>query len=140
MSFEEKGAWLYLGAAVVTYVGYVVALLVRAGGAPPADAPWVSTMLGAIAASVVLSVVGQVVLGVARPSEAHQKDVRDEEINRRGEFVGGVTLGVAMVVPFALTLLEQPHVWVANAMYLAFTLAAVVGSAAKLVAYRRGFR
>lgn len=51
-----------------------------------------------------------------------------------------MTLGVAMVVPFALTLLQQPHVRGANAIYLAFTVAAVVGSAARLVAYRRGFR
>ena len=44
-----------------------------------------------------------------------------------------------MVVPFVLTLAESDYFWIANAMYLAFVLAAVVGAAVKLVAYRRGF-
>ena len=43
-----------------------------------------------------------------------------------------------MVVPFVLTLAEVDWFWIANAMYLAFVTAAVVGAAVKLVAYRRG--
>jgi hypothetical protein len=43
-----------------------------------------------------------------------------------------------MVVPFALTLAEFEYFWIANAMYLAFVLAALIGAVAKLVAYRRG--
>ncbi len=44
-----------------------------------------------------------------------------------------------MVVPFILALIEADWFWIANAMYLAFTLAAIVGAVIKLIAYRRGF-
>jgi hypothetical protein len=44
-----------------------------------------------------------------------------------------------MVIPFVLTLAEFEYFWIANAMFLAFGVAAVVGTVIKLVAYRRGF-
>ncbi len=44
-----------------------------------------------------------------------------------------------MVVPFILALVEAIHFWIANAMYLVFTVGAVVGAVVKLIAYRRGF-
>ena len=44
-----------------------------------------------------------------------------------------------MVVPFVLTLAEVEYFWIANAIYLVFVVAAVVGAVVKLVAYRRGF-
>ncbi len=44
-----------------------------------------------------------------------------------------------MIVPLALTLLELDHFWIATAIYTAFVLATVVGSAIKLRTYRRGF-
>jgi hypothetical protein len=44
-----------------------------------------------------------------------------------------------MVVPFLLTLAEFDYFWIANAMFLAFGTAAVVGAVVKFVAYRRGF-
>jgi hypothetical protein len=44
-----------------------------------------------------------------------------------------------MLVPFALTLLEADYFWIANAMYAAFALSALVSTPVRLVAYRRGF-
>ena len=35
---------------------------------------------------------------------------------------------------------EVGHFWIANAVYLCFVLSAVLGSVAKIVAYRRGFQ
>ena len=35
---------------------------------------------------------------------------------------------------------EEKRAWIANVIYLCFTLSAVVGSVAKIVAYRRGFQ
>jgi hypothetical protein len=35
---------------------------------------------------------------------------------------------------------EVPHFWIANAVYLAFTLSAILGSVARIFAYRRGFQ
>jgi len=37
-----------------------------------------------------------------------------------------------------LAWMEAPHFWIANVIYLAFVLQAILSSVAKLVAYRRG--
>ncbi len=36
-------------------------------------------------------------------------------------------------------MLEQPHFWIANGVFAAFVASALVGSAVKHTAYRRGF-
>jgi len=82
--------------------------------------------------------VGRIAVEILRPSETYKLDVRDKDINRFGEYVGGSVLSVGMLVPFVLTLASADHFWVANAMYATFALSAVVGNATKLVAYRRG--
>jgi hypothetical protein len=59
-------------------------------------------------------------------------------INRFGEYVGGVVLAVGMLAPFVLALTESDYFWIANAMYLAFVLSAFTSSVVKVVVYRRG--
>ncbi|GLZ40448.1 hypothetical protein [Actinokineospora sp. NBRC 105648] len=137
MSYEEKGAWVYLVASLGTYACYVVLLVGRWAG-DVGRVPYVATMLWAIGVGVGVSVVGRVLVEVLRPSERHRGDARDREINRLGEYVGGLVLGIAMTVPFALVLLQAHRFWIANGMYAAFVLAAAVGTVVKLVAYRRG--
>ena len=41
-------------------------------------------------------------------------------------------------MPLLLTMAEVDYFWIANSLYLAFIIAAVVGAVVKLVAYRRG--
>ncbi len=138
MSYEEKGAWVYLAAAVLTYLGYVAVVLVRAGGGPVDEVAYVAPMLWAIGISIALTALGRVGVEVARPSERHQPDVRDRDILRHGEYVGFYVLGYGLLPAFALTLAEVDHFWIANAIYLAFIANAVTSSVVKLVAYRRG--
>src|SRR5262245_6699200 len=147
MSSEERGQWVYLVAIVVTYTAYVVIILGRLGQTAAADIDYVPTMLGAIGIGIALAIVGriavEIVSGVSAELAGHgqgpEADVRDRDIGRFGEYFAGTVLGVGMVVPFVLTLAEFDYFWIANAMYLAFVVAAVVGAAVKLVAYRRGF-
>jgi hypothetical protein len=138
MSFEEKGNWVYLVVSVVTYVAYLSAILGRAQDVPLTDVPYVSTMLWTIGIAIALSILGNVVVAISKPSEADKSDVRDKDINRFGEYVGGVVLAVGMLAPFVLALTESDYFWIANAMYLAFVLSAFTSSVVKVVAYRRG--
>jgi hypothetical protein len=46
------------------------------------------------------------------------------------------TIGAAL----AMSLAELDHFWIANVIYLAFVLSAIIGSVAKIFAYRRGFQ
>lgn len=146
MSNEEKGQWVYLVAVVVTYVGYLVITLGQLGQSEPAEIDYAPTILWAIGVAVALAIVGRIVLAIAGRISAEmagivdeqEADVRDRDIGRFGEYVAGTVLGVGMIVPFVLTLAEVDYFWIANAMYLTFVVAAIVGSVVKLVAYRRG--
>ena len=139
MSYEEKGTLVYLVVSALTYLGYAAVVLGRAGDGPLAEVAYVPPLLWAIGISVGLAVIGRVVLEMAKPSESHKADARDRDINRFGEHVAGVVLGVGMLLPFGLALAEAPHFWIGNAIYAVFTAWAVFGAAVKLVAYRRGF-
>lgn len=139
MSYEEKGQWVYLAATTVAYGAYLVLLLSRAGTTPLAEIDYRPILLWTVGAAVVGSIIGRIAIEIVRPSESQREDVRDREIGRRGEYVSGLILGIGMVGPFILALLEAEHFWIANAMYLVFVVQAIVGTVIKLVAYRRGF-
>ena len=147
MSSEERGQWVYLVAIVVAYGAYLVITLGQLGHTAPADIDYVPTMLRSIGIGIALAIVGRIVVEIvgqvsaqiAGHDDGHEADVRDRDIGRFGEYFAGTVLGVGMVVPFVLTLAEFDYFWIANAMYLAFGVAAVVGAVVKLVAYRRGF-
>jgi hypothetical protein len=127
---------------------YLVIILGQLGGTAPADIDYVPTMLGAIGIGIGLAIVGRIAVEIggrisdemAGLGEGQDADIRDRDIGRFGEYVAGTVLGVGMIVPFLLTLAERDYFWIANAMYLAFVVAAVVGTVVKLVAYRRGFQ
>jgi hypothetical protein len=138
MSYEERGQWVYLVVIGITLAAYVVLIVGAASGGPLTDVDYVPIMLVAIGAGVALSIIGRIAVAIVWQAEGHETDVRDREIDRRGEYVGGLFLGIGMVVPFVLTIAEADYFWIGNAMYLVFALAALVSAAAKLIIYRRG--
>ena len=139
MSYEERGQWVYIVANVVTLGGYVAILLSRSGTTPLTEVDYVPLMLGAIGFAIALSIAGRILIEIVRPSESLVEDVRDRDIGRFGEYLGGIVLAIAMIVPFALAVARSDTFWIANAMYLAYALASLAGTTVKLVAYRRGF-
>ncbi|MEX2562674.1 MAG: hypothetical protein WD358_05405 [Nitriliruptoraceae bacterium] len=138
MSFEEKGTWAYLAGAIVIPVIYAMHVFGQFDQRLLAEIVWVRPMITAIGAGIVVGIVASIFIGMAKPSEAGQRDVRDKEISRFGDFVGGMVLSVLAVGVLALTMLEVEHFWIANAIYAAFILQAITSSIVKLVAYRRG--
>jgi hypothetical protein len=138
VSYEEKGQWVYLIVTAVTYVAYLAVVIGKAGGGPLTEVDYVPILLWTIGAAIVASIVGHIVIAIARPNEPHTADVRDRDIGRRGDYVGGTILGIGMLIPFLLAITEADHFWIANAMYLVFAMAALAGTVIKLVAYRRG--
>ena len=143
MSFEEKHWWAYAAIAMVVPAIYFTIVLPQAAGRSVDEIEFQLPLLTAGGAGVVLGILASIVLRIASdmgsPRGAAMTDQRDRDIHRLGEYVGGIVLAVAMAVPFVLALLEASHFWIANAMYLAFVLSALAGSAVKLVIYRRGF-
>ena len=140
MPFEEKRAWLLGVVAVGGYGAYVAIILNRAGDTPLADVPYAATLLWSIGAAIVASIVLQIVVSIASPKTAGQKDQRDREINRFGEYIGQSFVIIGGVAALLMALAKLPYFWIANVIYLAFVLSALLGSTAKIVAYRRGFQ
>jgi hypothetical protein len=140
MSFEEKNTWIYAVVTVVAFGAYLATILGRAQGAPLTEVPYVGAMLWTIGAAIVASIAGRIVVAVAWPKDADKKDQRDKEIHRFGEYIGQSLVAVGALAALLLAMAEVDYFWIANAVYLAFVLSAVLSSAAKLVAYRRGFQ
>lgn len=141
MAYEEKRAWIMLVVAVLGYGGYLVAVLARAGDVPLAETPYAAALLwsvgAAIVAGIVLGIVLGIVAGIASP-KGRRTDERDREIGRFGEYVGQSFVVIGSLSALLLAILEVGYFWIANVVYLCFVLSAILGSTAKIVAYRRG--
>jgi hypothetical protein len=140
MSFEEKRSWIYAAIAVVVPVVYAAVMLRRLDGTDVADVAYIRPLITAIVAAMVLNIVANIVAGMfSRREDVDRKDERDRQIHRIGEFVGFHVMSLAALVPLVLAMTEVDYFWIANALYLAFCLAALGSAVAKIVAYRRGF-
>lgn len=138
MSYEEKGVWVYLLIAVAGYGTYLALLLGQ--GVPLPQADYVAPLLWTIGGAIVGAIVLRILVEVFAPSESNRKDVRDRSIERFGDGVGNAFIVIGGVGALVLAVLTVPHFWIANLLYLCFVLSAVLGSVAKIVAYRRGFQ
>ncbi|GAA3453077.1 hypothetical protein GCM10018962_49100 [Dactylosporangium matsuzakiense] len=136
MSYQEKRAWIYAVVAVVVPAAYAIVLLARAPAGGVAAGEYGRALMIAVSASIVLNgVAGAFAAGSGRKEPV---DERDRAIGQRGEYVGFYVMSGAAIVPLALAVREAPYFWIANSLYLSFTLAAVVSAVVKIVAYRRG--
>ena len=140
MAFEEKRAWILAVVALGAYAIYLALTLGRAAGLPLTEVPYAATMLWTIGGAIVAGVVLHIAAAIASAQDAEKKDVRDREIHRFGEHIGQSFVILGAVVALVLSLAELSHFWIANVIYLAFVLSAILGSVAKIAAYRWGFQ
>lgn len=138
MTYEEKGTWLLLVIAVGGYAAYLGLLFRAADGGPLAEAPYVVPMLWTIGGAIVAGIVLRILLEIVWRSERQSADVRDRAIDRMGSAVGGSFVTIGAIGALVLAMVEAPHFWIANALYLAFVVSGIVAPVAKLIAYRRG--
>jgi hypothetical protein len=139
MSIEEKATSAYVVIAVTLSLVYFAIVLGQLPQTAPGEIEFQVPMLAAIGVTIVLSIAAYIAASIVAPEEAGKRDQRDKDINRYGEYVAGIVLGVAVVVPLILALVKADHFWIANTIYLALALSTIVGSIVKIVAYRRGF-
>jgi hypothetical protein len=140
MSFEEKSAWIMGVVAVGSYSVYLAIVLGLAGGTPLTEVSYVAPLLWTVGASIAASIALHAVMGISSPRDAGKKDQRDKEIHRFGEYIGQSFVVIGGVAALLMAMAELDHFWIANVIYLTFVLSAILGSVAKIVAYRRGFQ
>ncbi|TWP49549.1 hypothetical protein FKR81_23725 [Lentzea tibetensis] len=137
MAFEQKRTWIATVLAVLTYAVYLMVILGRAQNTALASVSYVAPMLWTLGAGILVTIVLSIALAIFFKDE---KDQRDREIYRFGEYVGHAFVVIGAVAALGMAMAEFDHFWIANAIYLAFFLSALVGGVAKLVAYHRGFQ
>ena len=91
-------------------------------------------MLGTIGGSIVLSII----LHIFFAPQIGKKDQREREIHRFGEYTGYAFITIGALAAMVFAMFEFDHFWIANVVYLCFVLSAILGSIAKIVAYRSG--
>ncbi|WP_405496286.1 hypothetical protein [Nocardia sp. NBC_00511] len=137
MPYEEKRTWILGAAAVVSYAIYLIVVLARARHSALTEVAYVAPLLWAVGGSILASVLASIAVSIGS-RDRDRRDQRDREIDRRGTHVGNAFVVLGAVAALILALADGDRFWIANVIYLGFTLSAVVGSAAKLVAYRHG--
>jgi hypothetical protein len=138
MSHEEKRTWVYLVSSAISYVVYLAIVSARAAHSPVAQVPYVQVLLWTTGASIMASIVGNVAVEAARPSGSRQRDVRDREIARFGEYVTRWFVFAGAAAALCMAMARWDYFWIANVIYLGFTLWAISASVVRLIAYRRG--
>jgi hypothetical protein len=141
VSSQEKYAWILGIVAVVGYAAYLV-LLFGSGTGELTDRPYAPLLLWTIGAGIVAGIVLNILVGIVSGMfrrDAGRTDQRDRQIARFGDHVGQSFVVLGGVAALLLAITETDHFWIANVIYLAFVLSAILGSATKIAGYRRGF-
>ncbi|MBC9735359.1 hypothetical protein [Nocardioides marmotae] len=140
MAYEEKRAWVMAAVALLAYATYAVQVGPRLAEASAASVPYASALLLSVGGSIAATIVWEILTSGFARDGARQKDRRDREIHRTGQYIGQSFVILGAVAALAMSLARWDAFWVANVIYLGFTLSAVVASVAKILAYRRGFQ
>jgi hypothetical protein len=138
MSFEEKNAWAFLVISVVGYTIYLAVVLSQATGRPLVEVDYVPALLWTVGGAIVAGIVAGMLVSIGSPRPKDRTDQRDKQIKWFGDRIGQSFVVIGAVAAMLLAMFQADYFWIANAVYLAFVLSALVGSVAKLVAYRAG--
>lgn len=138
MSFQEKSAWAMFAIMLTVYGWYFAVLFGRLSDQDVAEIAYRGMLLATVLALGFLAIISHIVLAVVNPKDAETADVRDREINRFGEYVGGYVLGAAAFFALVMAVLETDHFWIANVILAGMVLSELVSLGTRLVLYRRG--
>lgn len=140
MALEEKRAWIMAVVSACGYAVYLVIVLGRMGDTPIAEVSYVSPLLWTVGVAIAVSIVLGIATDITTPKDDKGKDARDREIERFGDHVGQSFIVIGGIAALVMSMAETGYFWIANAIYLAFALSGILGSVARIFAYRRGFQ
>lgn len=140
MAHEEKRAWIMVVVSAVGFAFYVVTVLTRADGRSLTEVPYVWPLIWTIVGAIVVAIVLEIVVSMAAGRDGTKTDQRDREITRFGDTVGQSFVVIGALSALLMAMFEFDYFWIANAVYVCFVLSAVLGSLARISAYRKGFQ
>ena len=135
-SFEEKSAWMTLGALVIVFGLYFVAALRLLSSGVTEVIPFLPLLTLAVVLLVVILVASHVIVAIG--SRPDGRDERDRLISWRAEHGSSWVLGVGTLAAiFGLATPVGPA-WIANGLLLALFLSEVANYSLRVFYYRRG--
>jgi hypothetical protein len=140
MTFEEKNIWINVAVTSLAFIIYLVVIIGRARNAPIQEIAYVAPMLWTMGGTITASITGHILIACIWREDCGKKDVRDREIGRFGEYVGQSFGVIGTLTALILAMVKAEHFWIANAIFLGCGLSTLLGSATKIIAYRRGFQ
>lgn len=138
VTHEEKRAWIGLVVAVLGYGAYAGIVMSRVDGRPLIEVPYVSALLWTVGAGIVAAIVAEVAMAALNPGASRVKDARDREIGRLGDYIGQSCVVLGAIAAMLMAMAGWDHFWIANVIYLGFSLSAILGGITKVVVYRTG--
>lgn len=141
VSVEEKRTGAAAIIMVASFLVYQTLIIVRsAAPGPLIEISWVAPMAWTMGISGLLSIAANVLIGIGRPKKARKRDVRDRDIERFGNTVAHAFVVIGGLVALVLLLIDVDRFWVTHALYYGFMVSGILGSFAKLGAYREGIQ
>ncbi len=161
MSFEEKVTWVSAVATVIVASWYASVVIGPIGEVPVETIAYQRPLITAVGAMILLTILGTIAMAIATAiggaiggairaeirgegqadvvvGDIDRKDERDAVIDARGDRVAHYVASGLIVGVLAMAMLEQPHFWIANALFASLVASGLVGSVVKLAAYRLG--
>ena len=139
MSREERNTWIFGVVAIIAYTAYLIVIIGRADGGPISAVDYIAPLLWSIGLAILANILLSIIASIASGKEAMIKDQRDREIFRRSEYIGQSFVIAGAVAALLMAMAEWEYFWIANVIYLAFVLSAVLSATARIIAYRKGF-
>jgi hypothetical protein len=138
VTHQEKRAWIMLVVSAAAYAVYLAVILSRAGGHPLVRVPYAAVLLWTVGAAIGASIVAETALGVVNRGDSRLKDERDRRISTLGDSVGSSFVVIGAVAAMLMAMAGWDRFWIANVIYLCFSLSAILGSVTKVIVYRKG--
>ncbi len=142
MGYGERGAWNGLVTGAVSIIVYLAIILPQLGARPVSEIDWVTPMLwtigGAIAAGILISIGWSTAARIRDDDDRPVEDVRDRDISRMGSRAGQAFLVIGILGALALCAVQADWFWIAQALYAASAISALVDGVSRVIVYRTG--
>lgn len=137
MSFEERHTWVGTAIGLAAIAAYILVIAGRAQDSPLTDVEWGWPMLVTVLAAGGLYALVYLGMRLRHRGEA-TTDARDIEIDRYGELAGKGLASAAITAAVVMLALDVDTFWVAHTLFGGAYLSSLVGTVAKIAAYREG--
>ncbi|MDJ1113135.1 hypothetical protein [Microbacterium dauci] len=139
---EERSVWVGLVVSVVAMIVYGVIMSALLRSTPIEQINWFPLMgwtLGiSLVVSLMLTAAWAMIAEAGWPRGLLTSDERDRDIARMGDRVGQAFLVLGGLGAIFLCAADAAPFWIAHSVFAGFALSSIIGSVARVIAYRRG--